>query len=167
MDIATIVVNSSAAAFTRYIASNPIPIYGSGTNHVHNSSSNSSTAYQYPLFYFGPYEFNGTTYYHRNIANVNNESEYHYSSCPSIQMPVGSLISMILYAIVCIVGLFGNTLVIYVVLRFSKMQTVTNMYILNLAIADEAFLIGTYTNEVRISILLLFACHRCRAIVTY
>ncbi|XP_034484269.1 somatostatin receptor type 5 [Drosophila innubila] len=52
------------------------------------------------------------------------------------------LITMILYAIVCIVGLFGNTLVIYVVLRFSKMQTVTNIYILNLAIADECFLIG-------------------------
>ncbi|XP_053689980.1 somatostatin receptor type 2-like [Sabethes cyaneus] len=65
-----------------------------------------------------------------------------FDSCPSIQMPIGNLISMILYAIVAIVGLFGNTLVIYVVLRFSKMQTVTNMYILNLAIADQCFLIG-------------------------
>uniref|UniRef100_A0A182MJP8 G-protein coupled receptors family 1 profile domain-containing protein n=1 Tax=Anopheles culicifacies TaxID=139723 RepID=A0A182MJP8_9DIPT len=62
--------------------------------------------------------------------------------CPSIQMPIGNVISMILYALVAIVGLFGNTLVIYVVLRFSKMQTVTNMYILNLAIADQCFLIG-------------------------
>ncbi|XP_022238560.1 somatostatin receptor type 5-like [Limulus polyphemus] len=48
----------------------------------------------------------------------------------------------ILYGIVCLIGLCGNTLVIYVVLRFSKMQTVTNMYILNLALADEMFLIG-------------------------
>ncbi|XP_025018074.1 substance-K receptor-like [Tetranychus urticae] len=48
----------------------------------------------------------------------------------------------ILYGIVCLVGLCGNTLVIYVVLRFSKMQTVTNMYIFNLALADEMFLIG-------------------------
>ncbi|XP_035789057.1 somatostatin receptor type 3-like isoform X2 [Anopheles albimanus] len=63
-------------------------------------------------------------------------------ACPSIQMPVGNTISMILYALVAIVGLFGNTLVIYVVMRFSKMQTVTNMYILNLAIADQCFLIG-------------------------
>jgi hypothetical protein len=39
-------------------------------------------------------------------------------------------------------GLVGNTLVIYVVLRFSKMHTVTNMYILNLAVADECFLVG-------------------------
>lgn len=48
----------------------------------------------------------------------------------------------ILFAVVCLVGLVGNTLVIYVVIRFSKMQTVTNMYIVNLAIADECFLIG-------------------------
>lgn len=42
-----------------------------------------------------------------------------------------------LYGIVCIVGLLGNTLVIYVVLRFSKMQTVTNMYIFNLAVSGR------------------------------
>lgn len=48
----------------------------------------------------------------------------------------------ILYGIVCLVGICGNSLVIYVVLRFSKMQTVTNMYIFNLAVADEMFLVG-------------------------
>lgn len=52
------------------------------------------------------------------------------------------ILVQLLYILVCILGLFGNTLVIYVVLRFSKMQTVTNMYIVNLAIADECFLIG-------------------------
>lgn len=56
---------------------------------------------------------------------------------------VNSLIANeILFAIICVVGLIGNTLVIYVIIRFSKMQTVTNMYIVNLAIADECFLIG-------------------------
>ena len=48
----------------------------------------------------------------------------------------------VVYALVCVVGLCGNTLVIYVVLRFSKMQTVTNIYILMLAAADECFLVG-------------------------
>jgi len=52
------------------------------------------------------------------------------------------ILVLLLYAIVCIVGLCGNTLVIYVVVRFSKMQTVTNLYIVNLAIADECFLVG-------------------------
>ncbi|XP_033098593.1 somatostatin receptor type 2-like [Anneissia japonica] len=39
------------------------------------------------------------------------------------------------------VGVFGNGLVIYVILRFARMQTVTNCYILNLAIADEIFVL--------------------------
>ncbi|XP_052873161.1 neuropeptide SIFamide receptor-like [Anopheles cruzii] len=78
--------------------------------------------------------------HHPFFSSFYNDSAFEI--CPSIQMPVGNVISMILYALVAIVGLFGNTLVIYVVLRFSKMQTVTNMYILNLAIADQCFLIG-------------------------
>ncbi|XP_035704901.1 somatostatin receptor type 5 [Folsomia candida] len=52
------------------------------------------------------------------------------------------LLVQCLYGIVCLIGLAGNTLVIYVVVRFSKMQTVTNLYIVNLAIADECFLVG-------------------------
>ncbi|XP_002731809.1 somatostatin receptor type 2-like [Saccoglossus kowalevskii] len=52
------------------------------------------------------------------------------------------IILSILWAIACVVGLIGNSLVIYVILRFSKMKTVTNTYILNLAIADELYLLG-------------------------
>lgn len=57
-------------------------------------------------------------------------------------MLVGNVIVMIMYVLVFVIGLFGNSLVIYAVLRFSKMQTVTNIYILNLAIADQCYLIG-------------------------
>ncbi|XP_023159475.1 somatostatin receptor type 2 [Ceratitis capitata] len=71
-----------------------------------------------------------------------NETYEEEMMCHNGQNAIANLVTMILYAIVCIIGLFGNTLVIYVVLRFSKMQTVTNIYILNLAIADECFLIG-------------------------
>ncbi|XP_058066546.1 somatostatin receptor type 2-like [Anopheles bellator] len=63
-------------------------------------------------------------------------------TCPPTDMPTTYYLFMFLYAVVCLVGVLGNTLVIYVVLRFSNMQTVTNMYILNLAIADECYLIG-------------------------
>uniref|UniRef100_A0A8C9UTM8 Somatostatin receptor 5 n=1 Tax=Spermophilus dauricus TaxID=99837 RepID=A0A8C9UTM8_SPEDA len=48
----------------------------------------------------------------------------------------------ILYLLVCVVGLGGNTLVIYVVLRHAKMKTVTNVYILNLAVADVLLMLG-------------------------
>lgn len=46
------------------------------------------------------------------------------------------------YSIICIAGLIGNALVIFVVLRFAKMKTVTNLYILNLAVSDALFLVS-------------------------
>lgn len=52
------------------------------------------------------------------------------------------ILNAVLYAAVMLIGLGGNTLVIYVILRYSKMQTVTNFYIFNLAVADEIFLIS-------------------------
>ena len=47
-----------------------------------------------------------------------------------------------IYFIISIIGLLGNSTVIYVILRFAKMKTVTNVYILNLAFADNIFLIA-------------------------
>uniref|UniRef100_UPI00358E7628 somatostatin receptor type 5-like n=1 Tax=Myxine glutinosa TaxID=7769 RepID=UPI00358E7628 len=55
---------------------------------------------------------------------------------------LSSLIVPVIFFFVCLVGLVGNMLVIYVVLRYAKMKTVTNIYILNLAIADALFMIG-------------------------
>ncbi|XP_053430291.1 LOW QUALITY PROTEIN: somatostatin receptor type 4 [Nycticebus coucang] len=46
------------------------------------------------------------------------------------------------YALVCLVGLVGNALVIFVILRYAKMKTATNIYLLNLAIADELFMLS-------------------------
>ncbi|KAM9745234.1 somatostatin receptor type 5 [Menidia menidia] len=60
------------------------------------------------------------------------------SSGPSV---AGVLIPLI-YIVVCVIGLGGNTLVIHIVLHYSKIESVTNIYILNLAIADELFMLG-------------------------
>ncbi|XP_023700200.1 somatostatin receptor type 2 [Paramormyrops kingsleyae] len=48
----------------------------------------------------------------------------------------GTAVITFLYFAVCTMGLCGNALVIYVILRYAKMKTVTNIYILNLAVAD-------------------------------
>lgn len=53
-----------------------------------------------------------------------------------------SVDTAVIYTIVFIVGFLGNSLVIYVVIRYAKMKTVTNMYILNLALADELYILG-------------------------
>uniref|UniRef100_A0A3Q0RXY1 Opioid receptor delta 1 n=1 Tax=Amphilophus citrinellus TaxID=61819 RepID=A0A3Q0RXY1_AMPCI len=41
-----------------------------------------------------------------------------------------------LYSLICVVGLVGNVLVMYGVVRYTKMKTATNIYIFNLALAD-------------------------------
>ncbi|XP_062851386.1 mu-type opioid receptor isoform X2 [Trichomycterus rosablanca] len=47
-----------------------------------------------------------------------------------------AIIITALYSIVCVVGLVGNVLVMYVIIRYTKMKTATNIYIFNLAFAD-------------------------------
>ncbi|XP_019630268.1 PREDICTED: G-protein coupled receptor 54-like [Branchiostoma belcheri] len=47
----------------------------------------------------------------------------------------------VVYSVICLVGIIGNGLVIYLVWRHKEMRTVTNFYIVNLAVADLAFLI--------------------------
>lgn len=81
-------------------------------------------------------------FYNNHTGNVSGHPNMSLPMDCDANMPIISLLHQILYTIICVVGILGNTLVIYVVLRFSKMQTVTNIYILNLALADECFLIG-------------------------
>lgn len=64
------------------------------------------------------------------------------SQVPQMPVSVFTMVSAVIFIIVFIVGLLGNTLVIYVVVRYTKMKTVTNLYILNLALADELYILG-------------------------
>ncbi|KAK7939952.1 hypothetical protein WMY93_003278 [Mugilogobius chulae] len=73
-----------------------------------------------------------------SMINSTNPTISPDSMGPSI---TGVLIPLI-YIVVCIIGLGGNTLVIHIILHYSKIESVTNIYILNLAIADELFMIG-------------------------
>ncbi|XP_077393718.1 kappa-type opioid receptor [Festucalex cinctus] len=52
--------------------------------------------------------------------------------------PMSPIIPVIVavYSLVFVVGLVGNCLVMYVIIRYTKMKTATNIYILNLAVAD-------------------------------
>lgn len=66
-----------------------------------------------------------------------NNSNFNFSDHNGLhQDKTSSMVITFIYFMVCAVGLCGNTLVIYVILRYAKMKTVTNIYILNLAVAD-------------------------------
>ncbi|CAB1345096.1 unnamed protein product [Coregonus sp. 'balchen'] len=58
------------------------------------------------------------------------------------ELDASNIIIPSIYALVCCVGLTGNAMVIYVILKYAKMKTATNIYILNLAIADELFMLS-------------------------
>ncbi|KAI4824236.1 hypothetical protein KUCAC02_012762 [Chaenocephalus aceratus] len=56
-------------------------------------------------------------------------------------LPTGFRVTIVVvYMIVCLIGLVGNFLVMYVIIRYTKMKTATNIYIFNLALADSLFL---------------------------
>ncbi|XP_030068440.1 nociceptin receptor isoform X1 [Microcaecilia unicolor] len=65
-----------------------------------------------------------------------------YNSTMDSYLPMGMKVTIVMvYLIVCVVGLVGNCGVMYVIIRYTKMKTATNIYIFNLALADALVLI--------------------------
>jgi len=56
-------------------------------------------------------------------------------------MVLNCIVVPVLFGLITIVGLTGNGLVIYVIVTKRRMRTVTNLLLLNLAIADVCFVI--------------------------
>ncbi|KAK2888740.1 hypothetical protein Q8A67_014115 [Cirrhinus molitorella] len=80
---------------------------------------------------------------------------------------VAGILIPLVYIAVCVVGLIGNTLVIHIVLRYSQAESVTNIYILNLAIADELFMLGLPFLAVQNGLLSWpFGSLMCRLVMT-
>ncbi|XP_054463187.1 somatostatin receptor type 5-like [Anoplopoma fimbria] len=94
--------------------------------------------------------FNMDGYYNWTLIseNVNWSSSQpspnstHNNNSATVALMPFDAVTAVIYTIVFIVGLLGNTLVIYVVIRYAKMKSVTNIYILNLALADEVYILG-------------------------
>ncbi|XP_006871921.1 PREDICTED: neuropeptides B/W receptor type 1 [Chrysochloris asiatica] len=64
------------------------------------------------------------------------------SSLPPLPPPLPPPLAVavpVVYTLICAVGLAGNSAVLFVLLRAPRRRTVTNLFILNLAIADELF----------------------------
>ncbi|CAL8275068.1 unnamed protein product [Lota lota] len=82
--------------------------------------------------------FNNALDFNETLFNWTNATDPGASSGADL---AGVVISLV-YIVVCVIGLGGNTLVIHIVLHYSKTESVTNIYILNLAVADELFMFG-------------------------
>ncbi|KAI1301232.1 Allatostatin-A receptor [Halotydeus destructor] len=77
-----------------------------------------------------------------NMSSAVNCSEgYFYFDEPSFVYDLVPIVVPILFGIIVIVGLFGNALVVIVVLCNPQMRSTTNLLIINLAMADLLFIV--------------------------
>lgn len=93
-----------------------------------------------------------------------NESEIYYDDEDPFHKVFVQLIFSIFYIIIFFMGMYGNFLVCFVVLRNKTMQTVTNFFITNLALADMLLCLFCITLTPTYSILRKwifgeFLCH--------
>lgn len=82
-------------------------------------------------------DYNGTN----TTSNTSTVPTFPFGAAPTRLEGLTTLMLMG-YGTIATIGLLGNGLVIFVIMKYSKMKTVTNMYILNLSVADSLFLIG-------------------------
>lgn len=104
-----------------------------------NGGSNGVYSYddQYYWDYVYAYDFASSNLTLGNLTNITYDV-YDASAIPD-NAPDGRLVVAI-FGLIFLVGIPGNTLVVYVVSKNGAMKTVTNLYLVNLAIADLLFL---------------------------
>ena len=92
-----------------------------------------------------------------DMTSLNEEDyyEYDYDYDASINtLPVGELVVVALvYGTTLLLGVIGNSLVIFSILRYRRMQTVTNIFLTSLASADLMLVIICVPIKVCILIL--------------
>uniref|UniRef100_A0A8B9RM51 Mu-type opioid receptor n=2 Tax=Astyanax mexicanus TaxID=7994 RepID=A0A8B9RM51_ASTMX len=99
---------------------------------VMESGGNASDAPQFSSSASFCRNFSGNANLSDPDSRCNRTGEISESSTPVII----AIIITAVYSIVCALGLVGNVLVMYVIIRYTKMKTATNIYIFNLALAD-------------------------------
>lgn len=83
---------------------------------------------------------NNSNYSYNNCNTSDDVGRHDYSDAEAMENLL-SIIVPILFGIIFIVGLFGNSLVVIVVLCNPQMRSTTNLLIINLAVADLLFIV--------------------------
>ncbi|XP_069352528.1 neuropeptides B/W receptor type 2 [Eulemur rufifrons] len=87
----------------------------------------------------GPPDGRGAPFPAETGANVSQDNGTRPNATFPEPLPALYVVLPVVYSTICAVGLTSNTAVICVILRAPKMKTVTNVFILNLAVADGLF----------------------------
>ncbi|XP_005812780.1 somatostatin receptor type 5-like [Xiphophorus maculatus] len=130
-------------------------------------NNNSVLLYYRPLFSTVPYAPLPSISQAEESFLFNSSCLNSTKSTPTSLPGLAGIFIPLIYGIVCIVGLLGNTLVIHVIVNYTKNESVTNIYILNLAIADELFMLGLPFLAVQNALLSWpFGSLMCRVVMT-
>ncbi len=71
-----------------------------------------------------------------NLTEYDNYYNYDYASADT-SFPLGELVPVaVVYSLTLVLGVLGNALVIFSILRYKRMQNVTNIFLTSLASAD-------------------------------
>ncbi|XP_043981067.1 nociceptin receptor [Gambusia affinis] len=82
-------------------------------------------------------DFLDLRFFNNSFFNDNFTDDFNKTETDAL-LPAGFRVTIVVvYMIVCVFGLVGNFLVMYVIIRYTKMKTATNIYIFNLALADS------------------------------
>lgn len=137
-------VTSAAAAVTSAVSTPALSLTSSVTLSASSASAFSALSYYLPNNELLADNFkldgsvNSTILMPLNVslAALLNETAVNTTANQLINNPIVQGCFFVLYAAIFTIGLFGNVLVCFVVCRNKAMQTVTNMFITNLALSD-------------------------------
>ena len=91
-----------------------------------------------------PETFSTTDIDNFTVTNFDKHDLYEAQQKPNIaeiMARVSAWLVPVIFGLITVCGVVGNSLVIYVICRHGSMKTVTNYYIINIAITDIAFLV--------------------------
>lgn len=118
---------------------------------MNQSTNNVSSSYDENYSSFNPRNLVTTTI---SGLNLSNERDYNTTVAPddASQTSLGVLIAVFLCTLLIFVVIFGNTLVILSVVSTRRLRTVTNLFVMSLAVAD--LLVGIFVMPLDVALTL-------------
>ncbi|XP_014823681.1 PREDICTED: C-C chemokine receptor type 6-like [Poecilia mexicana] len=77
-----------------------------------------------------------------NFTDDYYDDDHPYEPCPSSDNGVNAVVGPYIHSIICILGLVGNSLVILTYALYKRTKSMTDVYLLNVAIADLLFVLA-------------------------
>ncbi|XP_077989046.1 G-protein coupled receptor 54-like [Glandiceps talaboti] len=78
---------------------------------------------------------------HSNVTTNATDGDKYSPERPGSDVGIEGVLVPIFFAAIILIGVSGNSTVLYIIFKHREMQTVTNYYIANLALADIVFLV--------------------------